>query len=188
LCHEEEIKVSINGTDSIRSVRDSASAALAKMVNAKQPTSYNAKNVKKCFKDAFMCTDQDGIKAPTETFLLYYKEDAHRSAVLFKRSNDTVEFGNIAVINLKTGAISSKDLVGSDKPIYPSDNGYADVVSKIEKRITEAVKSTFGVCAQYFINGNKEMVPGGQDVVENSGPNDREAFINKFVSALEAMK
>jgi hypothetical protein len=180
--------MSINGADSIGSARDSASAALAKMANAKQPRMYDAKNVKKAFKNVFTYTDQEKNLATTETFLLYYKEEAHKPSVLFKRVNDTVELGKIATINLKTGAISSKDLIGSDKPIYPSDKGYADVVTNIEKKVTESIRSTFGVCAQYFMNGNQEMVPGGQDVVESSGPNDREAFINKFVSALEAMK
>ncbi len=180
--------MSINGTDSIGSVRDSASVALAKMKKVEQPKKYDAKIVKKYFNNAFTYTDQEKNLVSTDTFLLYYKEDAHRPAVLFKRVSDTVELGKIATINLKTGAISSRDLVGSDKPIYPSDAGYADVVKEIEKKVAEHVRATFGVCVQYFPGGNGEMLPGGQDVVESSGPNNREAFINKFVTALEAMK
>jgi len=180
--------MSINGTDTIAAgnFRDLASVSLQKTGKPEKHKEYDANKVVESFNIAFMYIDYDcgskkEVLSRTDKYILHFTEQYHDHKIAFKLQGKTVDLEGIASINLETGVITSKDLVGGNKKIKPSDKKrYADVVGKIENEISEMVKKANDVSLP---NGDV-LVPCSCDYPENTDV----SFIKKFVTALEAMK
>ena len=168
--------MSINGTDSIGSVRDSASVALAKMGKAGQPKKYDAAKIEKAFEKIFTYDKPlyPHSLTTTDHFTVCYDRKCN-SAVRFELKGNTVTLEGIANIDLKTGAITSNDIIGSEKPISPSDKGYADIVNSIKIQIFGSLDNAYEVMAE-----------GG--LVVAKGADDMKDLFKKFANVLDLMK
>jgi hypothetical protein len=170
--------MSINRLDSMAtgSVRDSASVALAKTGKAEQPKKYDAAKVEKAFEKIFTYSKPLYPYSLTTTDHLTICYDRKcNSAVRFEFKGNTVTLEGIANIDLKTGAITSRDIIGSDKHINPSDKGYADIVNNIKIQLFGSLDNAYEVMAE-----------GG--LVVARGSDDMKDLFRKFANVLDLMK